>query len=201
MANFDKIIKDIKAGIPLVVVDEYTRENEGDVVIAAEKATRDNLVFTLNHAGGLMCVPCSGKILDRLQVPIMTSNSNDPLETPFTVSVDAITVGTGMPVEDRLKTISTMADENSTVADLRFPGHLFPLRARDGLLKDRRGHTEASIELMRLAGMKDIAVICEIMNNDGTMTRGEQLTNFAKVYRLNIISVEEIYEHVHNESI
>lgn len=199
MADFDKIIEDIRTGVPIIVVDDYTRENEGDILIAAEKATRDNLVFTLNHAGGLMCVPSNGKILDHFQVPAMTSNNNDPLETPFTVSVDAKTTSTGMSVEDRLKTIGVLLDENATVDDLQFPGHLFPLRARDNLLKDRRGHTEASVELMKLASMKELAIICEIMNRDGTMMKGGQITDFSKEYRLQVVSVEEIYEKVYKQ--
>ena len=148
MVDFNKIIEDIQNGIPIIVVDEYDRENEGDILLAAEKATRDNLVFTLNHAGGLMCLPSNGKLLDYFQVPAMTNKSNDPLETPFTVSVDATTTGTGMSIEDRLKTIAVLLNDNATTNDLQFPGHLFPLRARTDLLKERRGHTEASIELI-----------------------------------------------------
>jgi 3,4-dihydroxy 2-butanone 4-phosphate synthase len=199
--NIQDAIDALVSGKPIVLVDEHDRENEGDIVIAAEKANRENLVFTMNEARGLMCVPCDGEILDRLEIPPMVENNTDKNETPFTVSVDAESTTTGMSVEDRLATISIITDENSKPEDLNRPGHLFPLRSREGLLRERRGHTEGSIELMNLAGLKPIAIICEIMNDDGTMTKGGQLNKFATENGLTLVSIEELYEAVYNESL
>ena len=201
MNKIEEVIKAVKAGIPVVVVDDYTRENEGYLVIAAEKANVENLVFTMNNARGLMCIPCTGKILDRLEIPMMVKHSSDKLQTPFTVSVDASDgVSTGMSVHDRLKTISVMLDDNSKPEELSRPGHLFPLRPRNELLLDRRGHTESSIELMKLAGMKEVSVICEIMNDNGMMTKGEDLKSFCAKHNLLMVSVEEIFNAVYTRN-
>ena len=189
---------DLKNGKPVIVVDDPTREWEGDIVLAAETATKESLIFTMNYAKGLMCLPMTGEILDRLEVPMMVTHSTDPLETPFTVSVDGINTGTGMSVSDRMDTINVFLDDNSKPSDLKRPGHLFPLRAKPGLLKERQGHTETSVELAKLCGLKPIAIICEIMNDDGTMKKGEQLELYAKVFNLTFISVEEVYEAVYN---
>lgn len=200
--KFEDILTDIRNGKPVIVVDDYDREFEGDVVISAEKATAENLIFAMKHARGLMCLPVLQHTCDRLHIPMMHSNQNDKYGTPFTVSIDAVEgTTTGMSVSDRLKTISVLLDDTSVPTELAQPGHLFPLRAKPGLLTERRGHTEASIELMLAAGLKPIAVIVEIMNDDGTMTKGEQLSQYAKVYNLNIISVEEIYDAVYKQSV
>tara|TARA_B110000196_G_C21124676_1_gene655169 strand:+ start:660 stop:1289 length:630 start_codon:yes stop_codon:yes gene_type:complete len=196
------VLEDISNGKPIILVDEYNRENEGDIVVAAEKCTVENLVFTMNNARGLMCLPCDGEILDKLELPPMVQNSTDPNETPFTVSIDGLEgVTTGMSVHDRLKTISILLNPDSKPEELARPGHLFPLRARTNLLKDRRGHTEGSIQLMGLAKMKPIAMIVEIMNSDGTMAKGGDLEKFAHTHGLSIISIEEVYEATYNESI
>lgn len=201
--NMQNAIDELKLGKPIVLVDEHDRENEGDIVIAAEAANYENIVFTINKARGLMCIPCDGEILDKLQIPLMVSNNTDRNQTPFTVSVDASCskVSTGMSVHDRLETISVFTSDNSKPEDLNRPGHLFPLRPRPGLLKERRGHTEGSIELMKLAGLKPIAIICEIMNDDGTMAKGGQVNKFAIENGLTLISIEEIYETVYGESL
>tara|TARA_R110002012_G_scaffold162022_2_gene324292 strand:+ start:9468 stop:10097 length:630 start_codon:yes stop_codon:yes gene_type:complete len=200
--KMQNILDDIKAGKPIILVDEYDRENEGDIVIATEKCNIENLVFTMNNARGLMCLPTEGDILDRLELPPMVENSTDPNETPFTVSIDALKdVTTGMSVHDRLRTISVLLDPDSKPEELARPGHLFPLRARKGLLKERRGHTEGSVQLMHLAGMKPMAMIVEIMNWDGTMAKGVQIDDLAKEHGLNVISIEEVYEATYNESI
>ena len=202
MTKVQQVIQDIKNGKPVIVVDDYDREFEGDIVLAAEMANEYNLIFSMRHAKGLMCLPCLQDRCDRLSIPMMETNNNDKFGTPFTVSIDATeNTTTGMSVFDRLKTISVFVDENSKPNQLAQPGHLFPLRARPGLLKERRGHTEGSVELCLLSGMKPVAVIIEIMNEDGTMTKGEQLEKFAKIYNLNIISIEEIYDAVYNQSL
>lgn len=196
------ILEDIRRGKPIILVDEYDRENEGDIVIAAEMCNVKNLVFTMNHARGLMCLPIAGAILDRLEIPPMVTNNTDKNETPFTVSIDARDgITTGMSVYDRLKTISVLLSPESLPEELTRPGHLFPLRARDNLLKERRGHTEGSVQLVKLAGLSPVAMICEIMNNDGTMTKGGDLEAFAAEHGLRVISIEEVYEATYNESL
>jgi|TARA_R110002074_G_scaffold286624_6_gene458400 3,4-dihydroxy-2-butanone 4-phosphate synthase len=200
--KFQTVLEDLRAGKPIILVDEYDRENEGDIVIAAEKCNEENLVFTMNYAKGLMCLPCSGEILDRLELPPMVADNTDRNETPFTVSIDARDgTTTGMSVQDRMTTIGVLLDDDATPVHLTRPGHLFPLRARPGLLKERRGHTEGSIQLMELAGLKPVSMICEIMNNDGTMTKGGDLNKFAVEHGLSIISIEEVYEAAYNESL
>lgn len=202
MNKIDQAIQDVKNGKPVIIVDDYDREFEGDIMIAAEMADKYNLIFAMRHAKGLMCLPCLQERCDRLDVPMMRTNNNDKFGTPFTVSIDAIEgTTTGMSVLDRLKTISVFVDENSQPNEFAQPGHLFPLRARPGLLKERRGHTEGSVELCMLSGLKPVAVIIEIMNDDGTMTKGQQLDDFAKIYNLSIISIEEIYNEVYNKSL
>jgi 3,4-dihydroxy 2-butanone 4-phosphate synthase/GTP cyclohydrolase II len=202
MKKFEQVIEDIKNGKPVIVVDDYDREFEGDIVLSAEKATAENLIFAMRHAKGLMCLPCLQERIDRLDIPMMRTNKQDKFGTPFTVSIDAIEgTTTGMSVYDRLKTIEVFLDENSNPTQLAQPGHLFPLRALPGLLKDRRGHTEASVELMIASSLKPVAVIIEIMNEDGTMIKGADLERYAKIYNLTMISVEEIYDAIYNKSL
>jgi 3,4-dihydroxy 2-butanone 4-phosphate synthase len=201
--NLQNALDELKEGKPIVLVDEHDRENEGDIVIAGEKANVDNLVFTMNKARGLMCIPCDGEILDKLEIPLMVKENTDKNETPFTVSVDASSeeTTTGMSVQDRISTISVFTNPESKPSDLNRPGHLFPLRPQDGLLKDRRGHTEGSIELMKLAGLQPVSIICEIMNDDGTMAKGGEVNKFATENGLTLISIEELYEAVYGESL
>lgn len=206
MLHIDRVLEDIRQGVPVIVVDEYERENEGDLVVSVEKATYEN-IHLMVMAGGLSCIAASGEILDSLQIPQMVDVSNDPLETPFTVSVDSMRVTTGVSVDDRLRTIEVFANSNSLPGDLIRPGHMFPLRARSGLLRDRQGHTEGSVTLMKLAGLRESAVICEIMAPDGSMARLESLKSYARNHGpwfksdestsgfpvLEIISIKEIH--------
>jgi 3,4-dihydroxy-2-butanone 4-phosphate synthase len=202
MEKFKQILEDIKNGKPVIVVDDYDREFEGDLVIAAEKATVENLIFAMRHAKGLMCLPCLQEQIDRLDIPMMHTNKQDKFGTPFTVSIDAIEgTTTGMSVYDRLKTIKVFLNKDSKPNQLAQPGHLFPLRALPGLLNDRRGHTEASVELMIASGLQPTAVIIEIMNENGTMVKGVDLESYAKIYNLTMISVEEIYNAIYNKSL
>lgn len=196
--NIDEVLYDVKKGVPVIVLDDDDRENEGDVLIAAEMANKENLLFYIRHVKGLMYVPCSGKILDRLEIPLMipSINGNKSL-TPYAIPVDAVSGSSGVSIEDKLRTLGVLLDENSTPNQLYKPGHMFPLRARNGLLKERRGHTEASIELMRLAGLKEIAVIAEVMNDDGYMAKGQDIDRFAKEHNLKYTTVKDIYEHVY----
>lgn len=200
--NIEQVLQDIHNGVPIIIVDDYDRENEGDVVIAGEKATEHNLLFFMNYAKGLMCIPCEGNVLDNLKIPQMGRNNNDKYGTPFSISVDAVKgTTTGMSVADRLKTIKVLSDQNSKPEDLAQPGHLFPLRAHDDLVKGRRGHTEAAVEIVKLAGLKPVSVIAEIMNQDGSMAKEQQLVDFAKIFNLKMISVQEIYDAVYKKSL
>jgi 3,4-dihydroxy 2-butanone 4-phosphate synthase / GTP cyclohydrolase II len=199
--SIQQIIRDIKRGIPVIVVDDYSRENEGDFVLSAEKTTYKNLLFIKNYGGGLICVPTSGEILDKLKIPMMVKKSTDPLGTPFTITVDITNGTTGMSIHDKLCTIKTIANAKSKPSDLSRPGHIFPLRPKADLLKKRKGHTEASIELMKLAGLREVAVIIEIMNIDGTMARMDDLKKLKNRHSVKIISVEEIYSHVYNAGV
>jgi 3,4-dihydroxy 2-butanone 4-phosphate synthase/GTP cyclohydrolase II len=200
--KMSKILHDIKDGVPVIVIDDYNREDEGDFIIAGEKASCKNLAFMKKEAGGLMCIPTEGSILDRMQIPMMVLNPTDPHGTPFTVTIDAVEgTTTGMSVEDRLKTIQVLLNENSKPEDLSRPGHMFPLRPKEGLLQERKGHTEASLELVKLAGFKALSVIIEVMNPDGSMSRLCDLEKIADKNGLNIISVEEIIEYVYNKSV
>lgn len=198
MNKIDLALTHLRTGRPIIVVDRQDRENEGDIVIAGEKANHSNVVFAMRYARGLMCLPCTGKILDRLEIPMMVKTSTDKLQTPFTVSVDAIHgISTGMSASDRLRTIGVFNDGYSIPSDLARPGHLFPLRAKDGLLQDRQGHTEASVELMRMGGFKEFAVIAEIINDDGTMAKGQSLKEFEAIHNLITISVDEIESQIY----
>jgi len=198
--SIESILKDVRNGKPIILVDEYDRENEGDLVVSLEKVDIKNISFTMLEARGLMCLPMDGEILDRLELHPMVEVNTDKNQTPFTVSVDARTeVTTGMSAKDRLRTMSVLLDPKSKPDDLTRPGHLFPLRPRKGLLKDRRGHTEGSVQLMELAGLQKAAMICEIINKDGSMASGDDLERFSTEHDIKIISIEEIYEAAYNE--
>ena len=198
--NVSKAIDDLKKGKPIVMVDDYDREFEGDIVLAAEKATEENLLFAMRHARGLMCLPCTQEKLDQFKIPMMHSNGGDEFETPFATSIDAIDgATTGMSVSDRLQTIKIFVSDKSKPNSLAQPGHLFPLRARQGLLSERRGHTEGCVEILKLAGLKQIGVIIEIMDENGMMIKGDALKRFAEVYDLTFVSIEELYDEVYNE--
>jgi 3,4-dihydroxy 2-butanone 4-phosphate synthase / GTP cyclohydrolase II len=196
------ILNDIKSGKPVIIVDSYDRENEGDIMIAAEMATPESLAFMARYARGIMCVPCIADRLDRLSIPMMQSNKLDKFVTPFANSIDAADgVSTGVSINDRLITIQKFVSETSVPTDFAQPGHLFPLRARPGLLKERQGHTESSVELCLLAGMKPVAIIIEVMNDDGSMARLPQLEELAKKFELNMISIDEIIEHKYGTTV
>jgi 3,4-dihydroxy 2-butanone 4-phosphate synthase/GTP cyclohydrolase II len=191
------ILADIANGKPVIVVDSYDRENEGDLMIAAEKATPQTLAFIAKEARGIMCIPTAGEILDRLEIPMSPTNNNDKFSTPFTVSIDAKEgVTTGVSVDDRMVTIGLVLDEQTKPDQLAYPGHLFPLRPRKGLLRERQGHTEASVQLCLLANLKPVAIICEIMNDDGSMARVPDLVPYAEKWNLNMISIDEVIEYL-----
>ncbi len=182
----------LRAGRPVVVLDEPDREGEGDLVIAAEFATPEWLAFFTREARGLVCVAMEGARLDTLELPPMTEVNTGPQGTGFAVSVDAVGVSTGMSAADRARTIRALIDPASRPGDLLRPGHVFPLRAAPGGLDERRGHTEAAIELCRRAGLTPAAVITEIVNPDGSMARAGDLERFAASHRLVLLTVTEL---------
>jgi len=192
----EQAIAEIAAGRAIVVVDDASRENEGDIVFAASKATPDLLAFTIRYARGLICVPMLGEDLDRLQLPPMTSDNQEHMGTAFTISVDARDgITTGISAADRARTIRTLVDSATEPYEIVRPGHVFPLRYADGGVLRRAGHTEAAVDLARLAGLTPAGVVAEIFNDDGTMARLPQLRTFADEHGLALISIAQLIEY------
>jgi len=187
-------IDDIRKGKVIIVVDDEDRENEGDFLAAAEKITPEMINFMATHGRGLICAPLTEKRCDELKLNMMTSNSSDPMETAFTISVDLNGKGvtTGISAADRAKTIQALVKDDTKSHDLNRPGHIFPLKAKEGGVLRRTGHTEAAIDFARLAGLKPAGVIVEIMNEDGSMARLPQLIEVAKKFDLKIVSIEDL---------
>jgi len=195
-ASIGEAIEDIKAGKFIIVVDDEDRENEGDLVMAAEKVTHEAINFMAKYARGLICLPMTGERLDELDIPLMVNNNTSSLCTAFTVSVEAKQrVTTGISAHDRAETVKTMINPGTRPKDIARPGHIFPLRARDGGVLVRAGHTETVVDLARMAGLYPAGVICEIMNEDGTMARLPQLEVISKKYDLKIISIADLIAH------
>jgi 3,4-dihydroxy 2-butanone 4-phosphate synthase/GTP cyclohydrolase II len=189
----EKAIEDFRAGRMVVVVDDEDRENEGDLVMAAGKATAESINFIVRWARGVLCAPMTGAIADRLRLRSMTDRNTAKMQTPFTVSVDAVDgTTTGVSAEERALTLRKLADPASRAEDFASPGHIFPLRARDGGVLRRTGHTEAVVDLCRLAGLPEVGVLCEILNEDGTMARLPDLREFARRHGLTLISIEDL---------
>ena len=192
----DRAIADIAAGRAVVVVDDADRENEGDIIFAASKATPALLAFTIRHTSGVICVPMLGEELDRLQLPLMTAQNNERMRTAFTVSVDARDgVTTGISAADRARTVRTLVDSATEPYELVRPGHVFPLRYTRGGVLRRPGHTEAAVDLARLAGLTPAGVLAEVVNDDGTMTRLPGLRDFADEHGLALISIAQLIEY------
>ena len=216
----ERAIEDIAAGKAVVVVDDEDRENEGDIIFAAAKATPELMAFTIRHSSGVICVPMPGDMLERLEIPLMTPHNKDKLRTAYTISVDARDgVSTGISAADRAHTARTLADSATEPWELTRPGHVFPLRYREGGVLVRRGHTEAAVDLARLAGLTpagvlvrrghteaavDLAklagltpagVLVEVVNDDGTMKRAPELREFADEHGLAMISIEDLVRY------
>lgn len=189
----EEALEDLKIGKPVVVVDDEDRENEGDLVLPAQVATYEWLNFIINQARGLMCVPVSVEIAQRLQLDPMTARNTDHHGTAFTISVDAAEgTTTGISTGDRLKTVLDLADPTKKAEDFLRPGHMFPLIAKKGGVLERRGHTEAAVDLAKLCGFEPVGVIMEILNQDGTMARRDDLFEFCEEHNLKIITVDEL---------
>lgn len=197
--SFDSVqdaIDAIRHGQMVIVVDDESRENEGDLVIAGQFATPDAINFMARYGRGLICVPMEDQWLDRLQLPPMVEVSEDSMKTAFTVSVDArYGVTTGISAQDRAATVQVLCNPNANAHDLVRPGHMFPLRAKPGGVLRRPGHTEASVDLARLAGLNPVAVICEIMNPDGSMARRSDLEAFRQEHHLMLISIQDLIRY------
>ncbi len=179
----------------VLVLDDEDRENEGDLIVAAQKVTAAHINFMATYGRGIICVPMSGEILDRLDLPLMVKNNQDSFGTAWTVTVDAKEdVDTGASAFDRAKTIQVLINPNTKPQDLDRPGHTFPLRAHPGGVLARPGHTEAAVELARLAGLSPAGAICEIMNEDGTMARAPELFAFSRKYNLKICTIKDFIE-------
>ncbi|MEH2280307.1 MAG: bifunctional 3,4-dihydroxy-2-butanone-4-phosphate synthase/GTP cyclohydrolase II [Nostoc sp.] len=196
--SIDAALADLKAGRVIVVVDDENRENEGDLICAAQFATPDTINFMAVQARGLICLAMTGDRLDELDLPLMVSNITDTNQTAFTVSIDAgpeLGVTTGISAEDRARTIQVTLNPATKPTDLRRPGHIFPIRAKEGGVLKRAGHTEAAVDLARLAGLYPSGVICEIQNPDGSMARLQQLVEYAKSHNLKIISIADLISY------
>jgi len=193
ISKIEDAIAAIARGEIVVVVDDRDRENEGDLVIASEAITPQAIAFMMNYARGLICVAMEGERLDELQIPQMVANNTELLKTAFTVSVDYIPeTTTGISAADRAATVRALIDENSRPEDFARPGHIFPVRAHPNGVLSRPGHTEAAVDLARLAGLSPSGVICEVANDDGTMARLPELEQFAERHGLHLITIEDL---------
>jgi 3,4-dihydroxy 2-butanone 4-phosphate synthase/GTP cyclohydrolase II len=195
-SSISEVLSDLKKGRLIIVVDDQDRENEGDLIVAAEHATAANVNFMAKHGRGIICVPMTSRRLEELGIDLMVANNSDELKTAWTVSIDAKRgVTTGISAHDRARTIQALIDPKTRGSDLARPGHIFPLRARDGGVLVRAGHTEACVDLMRLSGLYSAGAICEIMNDDGSMARTPELIRFAKKHHLKICSIRDLIEY------
>jgi len=194
--TIESVLRDIRAGKPVIVVDDAERENEGDLVLAAEKATAASINFMMRFGRGLICAPISNERAAKLGLNRMVLDNRESFKTDFTVSVDAThDITTGISAEDRAKTIRLLADPKSQPGDLVQPGHIFPLRAKPGGVLQRSGHTEASVDLARLAGLDPSGVLCEIVKDDGTMARMPDLLKFKKKHKLKLCTILDLIEY------
>jgi 3,4-dihydroxy 2-butanone 4-phosphate synthase/GTP cyclohydrolase II len=191
----------IRRGEFVIVVDDETRENEGDLIIAANAVSPETMAFMVRHTSGLVCVSLPGEVLDRLELPLMVANNTDPYRTAFTVSVDLrLGVSTGISAADRAATLRALSDPAATAADFVRPGHLFPLRARAGGVLERQGHTEAAHDLVALAGRGVGGVLCELVKDDGSMARRADLIAFALAHDLPIITIADLVAYREDQS-
>ena len=198
MATFNTIeeaLEDLRQGKLILVTDDPDRENEGDLICAAEFATTENVNFMATHAKGLICMPMSAEYIDKLRLPQMVTRNTDNHETAFTVSIDHVNTTTGISAAERSITAMACVDDNAKPEDFRRPGHMFPLLAKKNGVLEREGHTEATVDLCRLAGLKECGLCCEIMREDGTMMRTPELTKLAEEWGLTFITIKDLQEY------
>ena len=194
-STIDEALEDLRNGKIIVVSDDEDRENEGDLICAAEFATTENINFMATYAKGLICMPMSKEITNKLNLNQMVTKNTDNHETAFTVSIDHVETTTGISAVERSITALKVIDENAKPEDFRRPGHMFPLLAKEGGVLVRMGHTEATVDLMRLAGLKECGLCCEIMRDDGDMMRRDDLIDFAKKHNLKMITVSDLIDY------
>src|SRR6185503_8381566 len=195
-ATIEEALNDIREGRIVIIVDDEDRENEGDLMVAAEKVTPDAINFMARHGRGLICLSMTGERLDELEIPMMVSQNSSRFDTAFCVPIEAKhRTSTGISAADRAATVLTAIDPATRPQDLARPGHMFPLRARTGGVLARTGQTEAAVDLARIAGLYPAGVICEVMNEDGTMARVPQLTRFARRHGLLMITVADLIKY------
>ena len=196
LSSVEEAFEALRSGRPVLVLDDEDRENEGDLVLAAETATEEWMAWTIRHSSGYLCAPMPGDVADRLELPLMVAENRDPLRTAYTVSVDAASgITTGISAADRLRTVQVLARPDSVPADLIRPGHILPLRARAGGVLTRPGHTEAAVDLTRLAGLSPVGVIGELVHDDGTMMRFDAVVALGRESGLPVITIEQLIDH------
>lgn len=191
----EEALLELKKGNIIVVTDDDKRENEGDLICASQYATKDNINFMATYGKGLICMPMSEELREKLQIPLMAENNTDNHETAFTVSIDHIDTTTGISAEERSITAMKCVEDNVNPKDFRRPGHMFPLLAKKNGVLERAGHTEATVDLMRLAGLKECGICCEIMQDDGTMMRSPMLKEFSKKWDIKFITIKAIQDY------
>ena len=198
--TIEQAIEDLRNGRPIVVTDDPDRENEGDIICAAEFATPANVNFMATYAKGLICMPMSAEMCKKLELPQMVSDNTDNHATAFTVSIDHVDTTTGISAVERSYTAMKTVADDAKPEDFRKPGHMFPLQAKDGGVFERGGHTEATVDLLRIAGLKEAGLCCEIMREDGEMMRTKELIEFSKLHRLTFTSIKALreYREAHN---
>ena len=198
MAAFNTIeeaLEDLRRGKIILVTDDEDRENEGDFICAAQFATTENINFMATHGKGLICMPMSEAYVEKLKLPQMVENNTDNHETAFTVSIDHLTTTTGISAVERSITALACVKKDAKPEDFRRPGHMFPLKAKKNGVLERNGHTEATVDLCRLAGLKECGLCCEIMREDGTMMRTEELSKLAQQYQMKFITIKDLQDY------
>ncbi len=200
LSTIEEALEALRTGEMILVIDDVDRENEGDLICAAEFATTANVNFMATHAKGLICMPMSREFIERLQIPQMVSNNTDNHETAFTVSIDHVDTTTGISAAERSLTALKCVEEGVKPEDFRRPGHMFPLLSKKNGVLERNGHTEATVDLLRLAGLKECGLCCEIMREDGTMMRTSELMQFAEQWGLKVVTIADLqtYRKVHD---
>lgn len=192
-------LQTLKEGRGVIVMDDYDRENEADMFFSAQHLTKEQMALLIREGSGIVCLCLPSEKIEELHIPMMVSKNNSKYETPFTISIESKdNVTTGVSTVDRVITVKSAISKDGA-SKIVSPGHVFPLRANDNGVLGRAGHTEASVDLMKLAGLEPYAVLCEITNPDGTMAKGSDITNFAKKYAMPILSVEDIIKYRKNE--
>lgn len=193
LSSIQEAVATIRSGEMVIVTDNESRENEGDIVLAAQFATPEKIAFITRHCTGIICAPMPGVVADRLELPLMVEKNSEALRTAFTVTVDVLQgTTTGVSAHDRAATLRALADPSTRSEDLAKPGHIFPLRARSGGVLERAGHTEASVDLCKLAEVYPVAVICELVNEDGTMSRSVDIELVARAHGLPVITIDAL---------